>query len=78
MSKDVDGGRKEITKSLNYLKKIYDLNTSLYSYQVILEAKRQEIIDIFSEATPAEKMEMINIMKEIDPPNGDKYEAVMK
>jgi len=78
MSKDVEGGRKTITNSLGNLKKIYDLNTSLYSYQVILEAKRQEIIDIYSEATPAEKMEMINIMKEIDPPNGNKYEAVMK
>lgn len=78
MSKDVEGGRKNITNSLGYLKKVYNLNTSLYSYQVILEAKRQEIVDIFSEASPAEKMEMINIMKEIDPPNGDKYEAVMK
>jgi hypothetical protein len=78
MSKDTEGGRKTITNSLNYLKEIYGLNTSLYSYQVILEAKRQEIIDIFSEATPAEKMQMINIMKEIDPPNGNRYEAVMK
>lgn len=78
MSKDVDGGRGVILKNLTNLKKIYDLNNSLYSYQVILEAKRQEIIDIFSEASPAEKIDMINIMKEIDPPNGSKYDAVMK
>jgi hypothetical protein len=78
MSKDVEGGRKVITNSLGYLKKVYNLNPTIYSYQVILEAKRQEIIDIYSEATPSEQVEMINIMKEIDPPNGDKYEAVMK
>jgi len=78
MSKDIDGGRAVITKSLVNLKKIYDLNSTIYSFQVILEAKRQEIIDIYSEATPAEKIEMINIMKQIDPPNGDKYDAVMK
>lgn len=78
MSNDVEGGREVITNSLSYLKEIFDLNTSLYSFQVILQAKRQEIIDIYSEATSAEKVEMINIMKEIDPPNGNKYEAVMK
>lgn len=78
MSKDVDGGRQEIGKTLSYLKTVYELNRSLYSYQVLLEAKRQEIIDVFSEATPSEKIDMINIMKEIDPPNGNKYEAVMK
>ncbi|HEY9114018.1 MAG TPA: DUF4835 family protein [Bacteroidales bacterium] len=78
MSKDVEGGRSEITKTLGYLKTIYDLNPNIYSYQILLEAKRQEIIDIYSEATPSEQIEMINIMTEIDPPNGDKYEAVMK
>jgi hypothetical protein len=78
MSNNVESGREEITKSLKNLKSVYDLNRSLYSYQVILEAKRQEIIDIFTEATPSEQVEMINIMKEIDPPNGTKYETVMK
>jgi hypothetical protein len=78
MSSDLEGGRRVITGSLEKLKKIYNLNLSLYSFQVILEAKRQEIIDIYSEASPAEKIEMVNIMSEIDPPNGTKYEAVMK
>ena len=78
MSKDINGGRQEVGKTLSYLKAVYELNRSLYSYQVLLEAKRQEIIDIFSEATPSEKIDMINIMKEIDPPNGSKYESVMK
>lgn len=78
MSKNVEGGRSAITNSLSYLKNVYDLNPTIYSFQVILEAKRQEIIDIYSEATPSEQVEMINIMSEIDPPNGNKYEAVMK
>lgn len=78
MSKDVEGGRRVILKTLDYLQQIYNLRPGLYSFQVILEAKRQEIINIFSEASPAEKIEMLNIMKEIDPPNGTKYEQVMK
>jgi hypothetical protein len=78
MSKDVDGGRKVIAATLPYLKQVYDKRPGLYLFQLILEAKRDEIINIFSEASPAEKVKMINIMQEIDPPNGSKYESVNK
>jgi len=44
--------------------------------QVLLESKRDEIINIYKEASPAEKISMINIMKEIDPANGTRYEMV--
>jgi len=78
MVEDNIAGRKAITKSLGYLKGVYDKRPNLYSMQVMLEAKRQEIISIYGEATPSEKVAMINIMSSIDPPNGNKYEAVNK
>lgn len=78
MSKDVDGGRAVITKTLPNLKKVYDKRPGLYDLQLMIEAKRDEIINIYSEASPAEKVEMINIMAEIDPPNGSKYYSVNK
>jgi len=78
MSDKVEPGRKAITASLENLKSVYDKRPNLYYLQVILEAKRQEIIDIYSEATPAEKVSMLNIMKEVDPPYSTRYEAVMK
>ncbi len=78
MSKSVDGGRAVIAKTLPYLQKVYDKRPGLYFFQLLLEAKRDEIINIFSEASPAEKVAMINIMKEVDPPNGSKYEQINK
>ena len=42
------------------------------------ETTRDEIINIFTKASPAEKTDMINIMKEVDPPNGNRYEGVNK
>jgi len=76
MIDDKVGGRAVIANSLNYFKKVYDKRSGLYSLQVFIEAKRPEIINIFSQASPAEKTQMINTMKEVDPPNGTRYEAV--
>lgn len=78
MDEKVDAGRKVILNSLNNLESVYSKRPGLYFLQIVLEAKRQEIINIFSEATPSEKTSMINIMKEVDPPNGNRYEEVMK
>ena len=78
MSKNVEAGRKAISATLPYMKQVYDKRPGLYLFQLVLEAKRDEIIKIFTEASPAEKVAMINIMQEIDPPNGSKYETVNK
>jgi hypothetical protein len=71
-------GRKVILNSLSLLKKVYNKRPGLYDLQLILDAKRSEIIDIFSKATPAEKNTMINILSEIDAPNGSRYREVLR
>ena len=76
MENDLFGGRAVVGNSLKYYKDIYNKRSNLYLLQVLLEAKRDEIINIFTDASPAEKTAMINIMKEVDPPNGTRYEAV--
>lgn len=76
MSSKMETSRASILKTLGYMKQVYDKRPGLYLFQLILEAKRDEIINIFSEASPREKTEMINIMTEIDPPNGTKYRKV--
>ncbi len=78
MSKDMIAGREVISKTLENLKKVYDKRPGLYLLQVIIEAKRDEIVNIFKEASPAEKTNMITIMKEVDPANGSKYLEVNK
>lgn len=78
MTEKMEEGRNVITKSLGYFKNVYDKRPGLYSLQIMLEAKRQEIINIYQEASPAEKIAMINLMSSVDPPNGTKYEEVNK
>ena len=76
LATNASGGRGVITKSLKYYKNIYDKRPGLYLLQVMLESKRDEIINIYKEASPAEKTTMLNIMKEVDPPNGTRYDMV--
>ena len=78
MVDDLDGGRTAVTQSLGHLKSVFDKRPGLYALQLVLEAKRDEIINVYQEASPSEKVAMINIMSSVDPPNGTKYEAVNK
>ena len=48
------------------------------NFQILTNQMRQEIINMYEEATPSEKIAMINLMSAVDPPNGSKYEAVNK
>jgi len=78
MADNVAQGRKVILSSLSLLKKVYDKRPGLYDLQLILDAKRGEIINIFSKATPSEKNAMINILTEVDAPNGTRYREVLR
>jgi len=78
MYQDVMKGRAEITKSLKLLKTVYDKQPSLYFLQVIVETKRDEMINIFKEGDPAEKNTLVSMMKQIDPANSSKYNKVLK
>ncbi len=78
MSKGVMKGRAEINKSLNLLKNVYKKRPGLYLLQVIIQAKRDEMINIFKNGDPAEKSNFVAIMKDIDPANSSKYNRVMR
>ena len=78
LSKDVMKGRAEINKDLSLLKSVYRKNPGLYLLQVIIEAKREEMINLFKGGDPAEKNNFVTILKDIDPANGSKYNRVLK
>ncbi len=78
MAGNVDQGRKVILNALSLLKNVYDKRPGLYDMQLLLDAKRNEIISIFSKATPSEKNTMIRILSEVDAPNGNRYREVLK
>lgn len=78
MADNLPEGRKAILNSLSLLKKVYDKRPGLYDMQLILDAKRSEIINTFSKASPTEKNTMIRILSEVDAPNGIRYREVLR
>jgi len=78
MYDDVAGGRRNIAESLKLLQKADRAKPGSFLMRLYLDSKRDEIIKIFGEGDPKTKTEVVNIMKEIDPVNGDKYQTILK
>ncbi|MCX7861514.1 MAG: DUF4835 family protein [Bacteroidales bacterium] len=72
-------GRAEIADALQLLQKIYRDKPSPFMMllQIVLDAKSDEFVQIFSESFPDEKTRVVNILKEIDPTNSNKYQRIL-
>ena len=71
-----DAGRAEILKSLVSLKELHKLRPASFNMQILFNAKADEVINIFKEATPNEKSEVIETLNLIDPSNANKYSKI--
>jgi hypothetical protein len=78
MSEKADQGRSKISESLTYLQDVHNERPGLFALQLLIDAKRAEIINIFSEGNPREKSDAENIMKEIDPANSSEYSKITR
>ncbi|HTX88307.1 MAG TPA: DUF4835 family protein [Bacteroidales bacterium] len=80
MYEKVDQGRAAITESLNLLKTIYDERPDIMALRLILDAKRDELVNIYSDqrVPPMEKTTVANLLKEIDPANSSKYQTILQ
>jgi len=76
MSETPDVGRAVILEALKLLQQVNQQRSALYLMTIFVQTKQQEIINIFQEGTPTEKQQAIQIMKQIDPSNASKYEAI--
>jgi len=76
MSEKTEAGRSKISESLKYLESVHEQRPGLFALQLIVDAKRDEIINIFSEGNPREKTDAQNIMKNIDPANSSSYSKI--
>jgi hypothetical protein len=76
----LEQGRTAITESLDYLQKMYNEKPNLFLLQLILDTKRDELVNIYSDqrVPPLEKTNVVNLLKEIDPANGSKYQAILE
>jgi len=70
-------GRASIAESIKLLGQAHEQKPGSFLIQLILEAKRDEIIKVFSEGSPNTKTEVVNVLKEIDPANGSRYQQIL-
>jgi hypothetical protein len=80
MYEKVDQGRNFTTEGLELLLKLYNEKPSLYALQLIINSKRDEFINIYSDqrVAPMDKTKVTNLLKEIDPANSSKYQAILE
>ncbi|GAB1417305.1 hypothetical protein MASR2M12_00700 [Bacteroidales bacterium] len=77
MADNQDEGRANIASALSYLEQVKKSRSDLFFLQLIADAKRDEIINIFSIGSPQEKTKVANIMREVDPANASRYEKIL-
>lgn len=66
-----------IFQSLEALRDVNNNKPGSYILQSLLFTKSDEIINVFSGAFPDVKAKVVNLMNELDPANGSKYQAIM-
>jgi hypothetical protein len=79
MESRVAEARTGIVESLRYLTEVFRKKPDPFMYylQVVIDAKSDELINIFTEAFPEEKGRVVQILNEIDPANKAKYAKIM-
>jgi hypothetical protein len=78
MSENMDLGRSGINDCLESIQRVNREKNGLYTVQLFIDAKRDELINIYSQSSPMDKSKAVNILKEIDPANSSKYAAIMQ
>jgi hypothetical protein len=78
MESKIAEARTSMVESLKLIQDVYRKKPDPFMYlvQVIMDAKSDELINIFSAAFPEEKSRVIEILTEIDAANKAKYEKI--
>ncbi len=78
MHKDKTKAKQNILKSLNFLKNIHDKDQNNFVLELIMNAKKDEFVNIFSEGDPAEKANALEALKTIDPAHVEDYKKIIR
>ncbi|NQU86718.1 MAG: DUF4835 family protein [Mariniphaga sp.] len=76
MSEKPEEGRAAIAESIRLLQKVFRRRPSVYILQVFFDAKKNELVQVFSKSYPDERNRVLNILNEVDPSNGSIYERI--
>ncbi|HUX97783.1 MAG TPA: DUF4835 family protein [Bacteroidales bacterium] len=78
MESRISEARINMAESLKLLQEVFRKRPDPYMYllQIVIDAKSDELINIYSGAYPEEKSRVLIILNEIDPANKAKYERM--
>ncbi|MFI5134472.1 MAG: DUF4835 family protein [Chitinophagales bacterium] len=78
MYESTDDGRKPISDALNIMSKLKDDAPNAMITQVFFQTKGDELVNIYSKATPQEKSAAVQILSTLDASNSSKYQQILK
>jgi hypothetical protein len=78
MESRITEARTSIVESLKLIQEVFRRKPDPFMYflQIIVDAKSDELVNIFTPAFPEEKSRVVQILTEIDPSNKSKYEKI--
>ena len=78
MTEKQDQAREAILNSVIQLGNVYERNSMSYFLQLLVESKRDEIIQVFSQGDMKIRTEAANIMKTVDPSQSSRYDEMLQ
>lgn len=80
LESNITEARTQMVETIRLLQDVYRKRPDPFMYYltIIMEAKKEELINIFSEAFPEEKSRVVQILSEIDPANKSDYEKIQQ
>lgn len=73
---DMNLVRRDLVSSIKAIAQTDQIYPNSFLMQTFINAKRLELIEIFKNGTPIEKMDIFNAMSSIDPANTTAYEVI--
>ena len=78
MVNNVANGRARITKEMTVLKEAYNARPGTYVINTFLDAKSDELANIFEQGTTEEKKQVYDLLMLIDPTRQTTYDKIIK
>jgi len=76
MADNIPDSRRQVLNALKELRKVYNDRPNAFFMQFFFNAKADEIVSLFSEATPDDKNQAVQLLTVIDPANISKYNSI--
>jgi hypothetical protein len=78
MVNNVANGRARIAKEIDVLKEAYNARPATYLINTFLDAKNEELVNIFEQGTSEEKKKVYELLTDIDPTRQTSYNRITK